>query len=89
MTVDLDESGETIWFHGILTLTPGEGPAVRRGDVDDDNYVTVSDVVALRQLIVAGSWTDREFAAGNLDDSDENLTVSDVVALRALIVSGV
>ena len=89
VTVDLDESGETIWFHGILTLTPGEGPAVRRGDVDDDNYVTVSDVVALRQLIVAGSWTDREFAAGNLDDSDENLTVSDVVALRALIVSGV
>ena len=43
----------------------------------------------LRKLIVAGSWTDREFAAGNLDDTDESLTVSDVVALRALIVSGV
>ena len=62
--------------------------AVKLGDVDNDGKVTVSDVVQLRKLIVAGSWTDREFAAGNLDDSDENLTVSDVVALRALIVAG-
>ena len=62
--------------------------AVKLGDVDGDGSVTVSDVVELRKLIVAGSWTDREFAAGNLDDSDENLTVSDVVALRALIVAG-
>ncbi len=58
------------------------------GDVDGDRFVTVSDVVELRKLIVAGSWTDREFAAGNLDDTDDNLTVSDVVALRALIVAG-
>ncbi len=58
------------------------------GDVDNDGKVTVSDVVLLRQLIVAGSWSDREFAAGNLDDTDEVLTVSDVVALRALIVQG-
>ena len=61
---------------------------VRPGDVDNDGKVTVSDVVLLRKLIVAGSWTDREFAAGNLEDSDQNLTVSDVVALRALIVAG-
>ena len=61
---------------------------VKRGDVDNDGKITVSDVVELRKLIVAGSWTDREFAAGNLDNSDQNLTVSDVVALRALIVSG-
>ena len=58
------------------------------GDVDNDGKVTVSDVVELRKLIVAGSWSDREFAAGNLDDTDEVLTVSDVVALRALIVQG-
>ena len=56
--------------------------------MDGDGKVTVSDVVELRKLIVAGSWTDREFAAGNLDDTDETLTVSDVVALRALIVQG-
>ncbi len=62
--------------------------AVRRGDVNGDGAVTVSDVVELRKLIVAGSWSDREFAAGNLDDTDQKLTVSDVVALRALIVAG-
>ena len=65
-----------------------ESLKVKLGDVNDDGAVSVSDVVTLRQLIVRGSWTDPEFAAGNLDDSDSNLTVSDVVALRALIVAG-
>ncbi len=74
-------------MEAILKDSPRE--EILLGDVDGDNQVTVSDVVQLRKLIVAGSWTDREFAAGNLDDSDENLTVSDVVALRALIVRGV
>ena len=64
-----------------------ESLKVKLGDVDNDKKVSVSDVVTLRQLIVRGSWTDAEFAAGNLDDSDSNLTVSDVVALRALIVA--
>ena len=57
------------------------------GDVNDDGFVTVSDVVALRRLIVQGSWTDREFIAGNLI-GDDRLTVSDVVALREQIVKG-
>ncbi|MGI6270091.1 MAG: discoidin domain-containing protein [Candidatus Howiella sp.] len=57
------------------------------GDVDGDGSVTVSDVVSLRGLIVAGSWSNREFTAGNLD-GDETLSVSDVVALRARIVAG-
>lgn len=69
-------------------LVEAEKKAIKLGDVDGDGKVTVSDVVELRKLIVAGSWTDREFAAGNLDDTDETLTVSDVVALRALIVQG-
>ena len=53
------------------------------GDLDRDGKVTVSDVVALRKLIVQGEYD----PAGDLDDSD-GLTVSDVVALRAAIVSG-
>lgn len=69
-------------------LEEAEQNAVKPGDVDGDGAVTVSDVVELRKLIVAGTWTDREFAAGNLDNSDALLTVSDVVALRALIVQG-
>jgi hypothetical protein len=76
----------------LKTLTDAEAKIeelrVKLGDVDGDGKVTVSDVVELRKLIVAGSSTDREFAAGNLDDTDAILTVSDVVALRALIVAG-
>lgn len=62
-------------------------PALRRGDVDIDDSVTVSDVVALRGLIVAGSQTDAQLAAGDLDGS-KTLTVADVVALRSYIVAG-
>lgn len=62
-------------------------PALRRGDVDADDSVTVSDVVALRGLIVAGSQTDAQLAAGDLDGS-KTLTVADVVALRCYIVAG-
>ncbi len=58
------------------------------GDVDGDGKVTVSDVVWLRQLIVNGVHSNREFAAGNLDNSDDLLTVSDVVELRKRIVQG-
>lgn len=57
------------------------------GDVDADGYVTVSDVVALRQLILSGTWTDKQLGAGDLDKNDA-LTVSDVVMLRRQIVQG-
>ena len=57
------------------------------GDVDADGYVTVSDVVALRQLILSGTWTDKQLEAGDLDKNDA-LTVSDVVMLRRQIVQG-
>ncbi len=75
-------------FDTLLAALNALSDTVKLGDVDGDGSVTVSDVVELRKLIVKGSWTDREFAAGNLVDSDQNLTVSDVVALRALIVKG-
>ena len=57
------------------------------GDVDLDGQRTVSDVVALRQLIVAGSFTDIEWYCGDLDE-DKGLSVSDVVMLRQWIVQG-
>ncbi|MGI6270315.1 MAG: GDSL-type esterase/lipase family protein [Candidatus Howiella sp.] len=57
------------------------------GDVDRDDRITVSDVVALRQLIVNGGGTDIERYCGDLDQS-ATLSVSDVVALRQLIVQG-
>ena len=72
----------------ITVYDPAVLPGVLPGDLDDDGKVTVSDVVRLRQLIVSGAYSDREFAAGNLDSSDNLLTVSDVVELRKRIVRG-
>lgn len=61
----------------------GYDKLVKKGDIDRDGKITVSDVVELRKLIVAGTMDD----IGDMDD-DGKLTVSDVVALRALIVAG-
>lgn len=57
------------------------------GDVDFDGFISVSDVVALRQFIVQG-WG----GAGTADCMDVNgdgsVTVSDVVTLRSRVVEG-
>lgn len=58
------------------------------GDLNRDGQVTVSDVVALRQLIVRGDADAAKRLTGNLDDSDDSLTVADVVELRKRIVAG-
>ena len=60
---------------------------VLAGDLNGDGSVTVSDVVALRQMIVRGEASAVQRAAGDLD-GDGELTVSDVVALRGRIVKG-
>ncbi len=58
------------------------------GDMDGDSMVTVSDVVALRQRIVAGSWNEKELLAADFDQSG-TLTVSDVISLRELITKAI
>ncbi|MGI6269419.1 MAG: NPCBM/NEW2 domain-containing protein [Candidatus Howiella sp.] len=75
----------------IYYTTDGTVPEVDRvllGDLDGDKNNTVSDVVALRSVIVSGNPTEEELRIGNVDDSDAILSVSDVVALRSRIVSG-
>ena len=57
------------------------------GDMDGDGNVTVSDVVALRKIIMKGSATEAEKLCGDMD-KDGKLSVSDVVALRQLIIKG-
>lgn len=57
------------------------------GDVDQNGEVTVSDVVALRDIIMRGTSTAAELTSGDLDHNDQ-LTVSDVVALRNIIMEG-
>lgn len=55
------------------------------GDLDRNKIVNVADVVALRQIIMSGSWTASQLAAGDLDENG-SLNVSDVVALRTKIM---
>ena len=76
-----------IYIYGHADEEETPTPGVLLGDVDDDGKITVSDVVELRRLIVAGEYTQKQFEAGNLD-GDEGLSVSDVVELRRLIVKG-
>lgn len=59
--------------------------AVVKGDVDGDKQVTVSDVVALRDVIMKGSATNAQIQAADFDNSG-TLTVSDVVDLRDYII---
>lgn len=78
----------------VITVTVGgvdthltvvkEAGGRRRGDIDGDGKVTVSDVVELRKQIVNGT-ADR--AICDLD-GDSKVTVSDVVELRKIIVQG-
>ncbi|MGI6270061.1 MAG: discoidin domain-containing protein [Candidatus Howiella sp.] len=56
----------------------------KRGDIDGDDKVTVSDVVELRKQIVAGDF---DHMICDLD-GDGSVTVSDVVELRKIIVQG-
>lgn len=56
-------------------------------DVDGDGQTTVSDVVALRGIILSGGATETEAWSGDIN-GDSQLTVSDVVHLRMIIVQG-
>lgn len=99
----LSENRLTAAAPGVLELTasvadglsPGEAftktfriTVLLPGDLNRDGQVTVSDVVALRQLIVRGNADAAKRLTGNLDDSDDSLTVADVVELRKRIVAG-
>lgn len=69
-----------------LLVAAEEKLSILPGDLDFSGTITVTDVVALRGLIMSGNATDLEKLAGDLDQ-DSCLTVTDVVALRALIVA--
>ncbi len=59
-----------------------------KGDVDEDNGITVADVVALRQYIVNPDEATATQRVIMDMDGDFAVTVTDVVALRQKIVNG-
>lgn len=62
-----------------------EEPDYILGDLSGDGKIDVSDVVALRQIIMAGQPTEDKIMRGDLDGNG-TLNVSDVVALRRMIM---
>ena len=92
----------TVWQNGLNTIEVcarfSDGSLsvpvlhqVRRtgtltGDMDQNDRLTVSDVVGLRQLIVDGTTDTTEIASADLT-GDGGLTVSDVIELRQRIVN--
>jgi len=55
------------------------------GDVNNDEQITVTDIVMLRGLIAGEDTpTDAQKHSGDIN-SDGDLTVTDIVALRGLI----
>ncbi len=65
----------------------GTIPEYRICDINNDGSVTVTDVVALRNIILSGTAEEAEQWSGDVN-GDERLTVSDVVYLRMIIVQG-
>lgn len=59
---------------------------VLKGDIDFNGTVNVSDILALKNLIMTGSWTDEQLMAGDINE-DSNLNVSDILAIKNIIMS--
>lgn len=52
------------------------------GNVNGDDTVDTADMAYMKALILQGSWTDEQLAAGDLN-GDGKLTVSDIMLLKA------
>lgn len=74
--------------YGVTYVVKYELPKqeVKLGDLTGDGGIDVSDVVALRQIIMSDTWTAPQLAAGDVDENG-TLNVSDVVMLRTMIMN--
>lgn len=82
------EASENVvfWYDADSYRSEGGSSIIELGDLTGDGEINVSDVVALRQIIMRGGATGSEIAAGDMDGNGE-LNVSDVVALRQKVMN--
>lgn len=62
-----------------------EEPTIVVGDVDGNGSVDVSDIIYLKNLIMAGKWTDAELARGDQNNNGK-LDVADILAVKGIIM---
>lgn len=65
----------------------GEADPIFRGDLDGDKKLTVTDMMALKQLILSGSVTEEERLIADVNE-DGNVNAIDIVRLKLLILAG-
>ena len=73
-------------FTTIIVTLAGSEPTVLRGDVNNNNEVTIADVTALIDYLLSGDATNINLAAA--DCNNEEVTIADVTALIDYLLSG-
>lgn len=73
----------------IAELEKPVEPIVIPGDMDNNGAVNVADILALKNLIMAGevSWTEDVMRRGDMDNNGK-LNVADILAVKNIIMQG-
>ena len=81
--------GQTLLPKVTFTVNGGETPQPqgKRGDVDNNNDVTIADVTALIDYLLSGDATGVNLANANCN-LDEEVSIGDVTALIDYLLSG-
>ena len=74
-------------FTTIIVTLAGSEPTVLRGDVNNNNEVTIADVTALIDYLLSGDATNINLAAADCNNNEE-VTIADVTALIDYLLSG-
>lgn len=70
---------------GVHVKVQDDGVFILRGDVNDDDLLTVQDLVYLKQAILEKNATEYQMTAGDMDENGE-LNVLDMVMIKQLLM---
>ena len=81
-----EKMASSAWFEHWYSENMAEDEALA-GDVDGDGNVNVSDIIKLKNLIMAGVWTSEELSAGDMNARGK-LDVADIISIKNAIMAG-
>ena len=71
---------------GLLSVPVVSADRKPTGDADGNGTINVGDIIALKNLIMNGSWTEEQLESGDLN-GDGTLTVGDMLSIKNIIMS--